>query len=413
MNVMQGMGVSRNTITMLIISLTVFAYTIAQGELLGDPIPNLFIDQAEAFLHGRFDIITKQGGDLALFEDRSYVPFPPLPAILLLPYVALFGETNTRVTALALILTSGNVFVLDRIFRKLDVDRDSALWLGMAFFMGTGYWIMTAHPNVWALAHIVAVTFMLLALNESLGAGRGILTGVFLGCAVLSRQMSIYASVFICIALWMNKNHVSTRSRLLRVFGFGLALTILVSTYLAFNWVRFDNPLDTGYSYIEHAGHLKDRFERYGLFHPAYVPFNFTYMFLQGPHFMFDGGLIPRQMDPFGTSLLFASPFVLFALLAKWGRPWVYGAWSSISLALLSILFYYNNGWAQLNNQRFALDVLPLLILLVAKSVKHANGRLLRVSIVYSVALNSVSIFSLPANSDWVVDLIKGLVGAK
>ena len=183
--------------------------------------------------------------------------------------------------------------------------------------------------------------------------------------------------------------------RVKNMIGFVLSLCLCIAIYLAFNQARFGSLFDTGYLYLDLGGFLKSRFERFGLFHPAYVPFNFFYMFFQGPHIEFHN-LIPIGMDPFGTSLIFASPFVLFAFFAKWNRLLILSAWCSIGLTLLHMLFYYNNGFAQWNAQRFTLDFLSILILLVAMSSQHVNKNIFRISIVYSVFLNIMALIFLP-----------------
>ena len=50
----------------------------------------------------------------------------------------------------------------------------------------------------------LAVTCLLLAVHEALGKARGLLVGLFLGAAILSRQMSIYASLFLAVH-WIAK----------------------------------------------------------------------------------------------------------------------------------------------------------------------------------------------------------------
>jgi hypothetical protein len=122
-------------------------------------------------------------------------------------------------------------------------------------------------------------------------------------------------------------------------------------------------------------------------------------MFLQGPHIEFGGELklIPQGMDIFGTSLIFASPFVLFALFAKGNKVTIYSAWTAIGFTLLHMLLYYGNGYVQINVQRYTLDFLPVLILLVAWSLQNSDRKLLCTLMTYSVLLNIIALFLLPA----------------
>jgi hypothetical protein len=61
------------------------------------------------------------------------------------------------------------------------------------------------------------------------------------------------------------------------------------------------------------------------------------------------------------------------------------------------MMFYYNNGLVQKNVQRFSLDFFSILILLIALGVKQEKGRLWKVAIVYSVFLNFLALFTIPA----------------
>ncbi len=397
--------------------------------LLHPSTTNLYTLQAEAFLHGQAAI--RPGYyDEAVYQGRSYVPFPPFPALLLLPTTALLGITPLPVLFLNVVLTALNVRTLWRILRRLEVAPEAVPWLLVAFFLGTAYWLTIIHfPETYFIAHLAAITAMLLAIDEALGKGRGLLVGSLLGVAFLSRQLSLYTAPFFLVALWMHGDPIDSaihgsrtanllaflairrsrlanllaflairRSRIANLLAFALGLGACVVTYLAFNWLRFGNPLDTGYAYISLEGFLKQRVERYGLFNLAYLPFNLVHMFLQGFHIRFDSRdlVTAIQMDSFGTSLPFASPFVLLAFWARW-KKWLLGAaWIAIILPLANMLLYYNNGWIQDNAQRFTLDFMPILIVLVALGSGKIQGKVWKAAVVLAVLLNALALFGVP-----------------
>lgn len=394
---MNRAGISRGTYLAALVSLILVVITIARDYPFSDGSSNLHAHQAQAFLQGRVDL-SGNFTDTAVFGKRYYSPFPPFPAVLLTPLVALFGNVAINVLVVSTALTLLNLFVFNRVLVRFDIDPDTRIWLAMAFFLGTAYWLaFLGSDGVWFFSQIVAVTFILLAIREALGRGRGLLAGLFLGCAFLSRQLAILAAVFIFVALFETYKSDSSTRRILNLAGFMSMILLSIGIYLGFNYLRFGNPFDAGYAYIDHVGPLRIRFDQYGLFNPAYIFFNAAYMFFQGPHLVFaDDSLLPQGMDPFGTSLLFASPFVLFAFLARWKKSLLFGAWASIVLILVAQLLYYNNGWVQSNAQRFSLDFMPILILLVALSLASINRRLFRYSVVYAVLLNTFVYLLLP-----------------
>ena len=319
---------------------------------------NLHALQAQAFLEGRFDL-PRHYHDTAVYEGRYYVPFPPALAILMLPLVALLGLRATNTVAWSLAVTLLSAWLLWRILRRLQVDKGAIPWLLVAFFLGTVYWsCLTMSSGVWFTAHIASVAAFLLATNEALGKKRGLLVGLYLGIAFLSRQLTLALAPFLLALLLWEGELATARLRWRRAFGLAAGCAVCVALYLAFNWVRFGNPFDTGYRYLQLGGFLLARFLDHGLLSPRYVFFNALYLFVQGFHINFWGNrsLLMQGMDGFGTSLLAASPFLLAALAARWRKPLLWAAWVSVALCLAPQLFYYNNGWWQINGQRFAMD---------------------------------------------------------
>lgn len=359
---------------------------------------NLYVHQAKAFLEGHLDI-PQYYHDVAIYNGRFYLPFPPFPALLLVPFVAIFGIISTKPVLISIALSVLNVIILMRILKKLGIDSKTIYWLVAAFFLGTAYW-SAAYLSyiVWLFAQVVAVTCMFLAINEALGKGRGVLTGLYLGMAFLSRYACIFAAIFLIAVLWENKFFTTRRSKLSNVLGFVISVGLCVCVFLILNWIRFGNVFETGYNYISYAGFLKERFNRFGSFHPAYVPFNFINMFLQGFHIVFSPPTYLRgfRMDPFGTSITFASPFVFIAFLAKWKKRLLWTAWISITIVLVHQLFFIGNGYTQVNTQRYTLDFLPILILLVALGTKRVKENLWKAAMLYSIILNVVALLCVP-----------------
>ncbi|MCX6025602.1 MAG: glycosyl transferase family 39 [Chloroflexi bacterium] len=346
---------------------------------------------ADAFLHGRFDIESELF-DNAIHDGKVFVPYPPFPAVVLIPQVALFGPAGTSAILAGIILSALSLFSLVRILQSLGIGGSDLVWATGAFFLGTGYWVaLNQGQMVYYFSHIVAVCCLFLSIWFSLRYGNGLLGGLFLGLAFLSRQLTVFAGIWIVILLWASPQNGSIFSRPWRIAMFGIGLGVCVVSYLIYNWARFGNVFETGYSMIALSGVLQARVEKYGLFNIAYVPYNLIYMFLQGPAYVFGGPrtMVPIGMDPFGTSLTFASPFCLIALRARLKTSWQIGIWASIGLILSGVLLYYNNGWVQWNTQRYSLDFLPLLIVLVAIGMRKERSYMWKLAVLFAVALNS------------------------
>ena len=360
--------------------------------------PNLHALQAASFLQGRIDL-TERSDDVAVYADRVYSAFPPFPAVILVPFVALLGPGSIGPLLASILLAIFTSVVLVRLLTTIGVDPEVRRWIVVAFIFGTGYWMCVCwNWGVWYFAHIVAISCLVLALNEALGQGRGFIVGLCIGRGFLSRQLALYSSVFAFAALLHTHSHSSRRVRLREVTLLMLGLSACIGLYLAFNWMRFRHPLDTGYSYIVPGPVFQTRIDRFGSFSLAYVPFNFVYLFLQGFHLEFrpPSYIVPTGMDPWGTSLTFASPFAFLALGTRWTRGLLWGAWISIALTIMHLLLYNSNGMIQSNANRYALDFFPVLIILVALGSRRVPPAIWKGTIVYSVALNVVALFLVP-----------------
>lgn len=368
---------------------------------------NLYAYQAESFLHGDFAIQEKPNklpGETIEYHGRIYSPFPPFPAILLTPFVAAVGRQDLKIYWIAIILAAATTWSLYRILLKLDLDRTSINWILAGFVLGTGYWqIFRGSEWVWPFAQLTAALFMFLAIYEAMHKGRGWLAGLFLGAAFLSRQLSIFLAPFIFILLL---RHEFRQNRTANIAGFFGSIGLSIALYLGFNYYRFES-FGSGYELMNYTAFggsgnfLGERVSQYGVFDPAYFLFNAYHMFIQGYHIDFTGPAMLEYggLSRFGTSLLMASPFIIAAFRARGEKPIIWSGWLSVIFTLITALFYHNNGYIQYNTQRFSLDFLPALILLVALGFKNSSEDLRaywKGMIVYAILLNVLTNF-LPA----------------
>ncbi|MGI6376400.1 MAG: glycosyltransferase family 39 protein [Anaerolineae bacterium] len=359
---------------------------------------NLYALQADAFLHGRFDL-PQHYHDTAVFEGRYYVPFPPFPALLVTPIVALFGLHNTNMVLVSLLLALATGRVCWRILQRLAIPRPTAAWLMAAFFLGTSYWgSVHMSRGVWFTAHIVSAWMLLLAIDEALGRRRGLLVGLYLGSAFLSRQFTVLYLPMLAALLWWRSEQAPTRRRWIRLLSLAAGVALCGVVYLWFNWARFGNPLDTGYTYLQLGGMLQERVSRYGLFSRHYVWFNLYHLLVQGFDVSFSdpAQLAGWELNPFGTSLLVASPFLLLALRARWNR-WVLAlAWLGTVGIIVPTVCYYNNGWWQINAQRFTMDFVPVMMVLTALAARDGLGPYWKGAIVWALGLNALAWVAIP-----------------
>ena len=165
--------------------------------------------------------------DLILFAGRFYVPFPPGPALLLLPWVAAAGVGFNEV-ALSVVVGAVNVALMARLLQSLTfqghsrLDGTGALWLTALFAAGTVHWVSAATGSVSFLAHICAVTGLTLALWQA-AERRPWLAGLGMAWALVCRPTVVLATPAV-LALLLAPNTAQQEDGVAVKSGTGQAL---------------------------------------------------------------------------------------------------------------------------------------------------------------------------------------------
>ena len=119
---------SRENWPVILLALGVFLlflilYGLTAGISLGrHSLAPHFVYLAESFLHGRLDLlhVPDPPYDLTPLEGRWYVSFPPLPALLLTPLVAVWGLAVSDV-AFSVALGALGVMLFFLVLERLGV----------------------------------------------------------------------------------------------------------------------------------------------------------------------------------------------------------------------------------------------------------------------------------------------------
>ncbi|MFN8549555.1 MAG: hypothetical protein U0527_16670 [Candidatus Eisenbacteria bacterium] len=384
-------GVSRRLIQLSALvffgSLLVYGLTVLFGEHTRSSGMAYFNELAGSFLRGRLDVpVPSSKHDLTLHEGRWYLPFPPLPALLLLPWVVLFGANGVNSVLFSIVVAAGGVtfahLLLDAMSRRglLELDRAGRWWLTTLFGFGTVYWSVAILGSVWYLGQITSV--MMVALSAWLAAERAprVAVGATLGLALLGRP-NLVLSLPLIHAL-REAGEADGKSRRARA-GLLLPIAAAIACLLAYNAARFGSPFDFGYREANVPPKLASDLETFGQFHWRYLERNLAALLWLLPRWE-RGGLRP---DFEGMSIVLTTPAALFLLRARGGATWMRAAWLSFALLLLPLLTYYNTGWMQFG-YRFSLDFSVPMLLLLAVAAGSRPGRLFRALILVGVLVN-------------------------
>ena len=352
-----------------------------------------FIYLADGWLHGHLYLhdVPPNTQDYTLYNGHWYVAFPPLPAVLLLPIVAIFHLSHQAIISLLFSLGMGilNIWlmlgVLKRLARRHSLTFTAAAWLTVLFALGTNHLYATIQGNVWYTAHVVATTFLLLYIGETLDKRRPVLAGLYLGLAALSRSTTLFTFPFF-VLLAVGGDFFNRQRK--QLFLFFTVLALFIAAMLLYNQLRFGSLLDFGYNTMNVNSFVRGNLHTYGQFNRHFIRTNFRYMLLEPPIVV---PYIPYlTFSPLGTGIFWTTPALLLAFLAFRSRERRWLAASLLAACLLPIallLLYFNTGWYQFG-YRFALDFLPFALLLVALGMRARPGWWEKILIVLSVLIN-------------------------
>jgi hypothetical protein len=379
---------------------------------------NYFVPLADAFLHGRLYVAEAPRwlNELVPFQGRHYVVYPPMPAVLLMPFVAIWG-TGMNQGLISVVIGALNVALCYMVLQRFGLSWLRATSFALLFAFGTVFWFSVQVGSSWHFAQVCAVMFLWLAILETLSGKRPWLIGLLLGCAAMSRLPTLMAFPFF-VAFFLQESRrepeapgrlilndaaeptplwQGARSRAFDLRGFArknlefdLGLAVVFSAYLAYNHARFGSPFTTGYYMI--PGLLAEHQYQHGFFSLQSIPRNMYAMLLKTPRFIEEFPYLkPYRLG--GISLLLTTPFFLWAAKAR-GWDWLtVGCWGAIALTLCPILLHADPGGEQFG-YRYAIDFYPFLLLLAIRGMGHRFSVRQGLAIAIALAINALGIYT-------------------
>lgn len=313
---------------------------------------------AEAFLHGRYWLTEAPAWLNELLpcgDGRFCVAYPPLPAILAMPFV--FLGTAAAQGLVAQVCGGASAGVLYLALRAYGAPRLVALAGSVVSAFGTTLLFSSADGRAWYAAHAVAMLFTAGAFLVAARGGRPWLLGALIGCAALARLpvAAVTPALALLLAQRSGRPYIGT---LVRIVAGGLPFFTI---YLGYDLLRWGTLFDEGYTRLT----VGDSFFDHGLFSLQYLPRHLYAIFIEPPDLV-PG--VPWFLRPRfrGMSLFLTTPVFLFVFagLQHVRRRAAAAVAAAAVLALLPDVLHATVGFAQFG-YRFSLDAQPFLIALV------------------------------------------------
>ena len=357
-----------------------------------------FVRLADAFLHGRLYVTEAPSwlNELVPGGGGWYVVYPPVPAILLLPFVALFG-LDTQQNVASCLYAGVSVGLAWLLFGRFAVTTRARLLLTAVFGFGTVLWYVATVGSAWYLGHVGAVLFSTAAVIVALDRRWPLLVGLLLGLAAISRLPVALACVGVLLLVlrvgWPIRLPVGDERRadLRRIVLFGAGMAVPVGLYFAYNLARWGTLLDQGYTLI--PGVLEDPiYAKHGIFAIEYIPRHVHAIFLRGWNYVDDPPFI--QPSWWGLSLFLTTPLYLWLARARLGDWRVLGSVVAIALVAIPIVTHGNVGVTQFG-YRFSLDVQVFLFVVLATVFERGMSRLAWIAGLASIAICAYALWAI------------------
>lgn len=359
--------------------LAALVFVIYLATSKGSTFYDQYVRLADAFLHGRLYLVDAPSWlELARYGEKAYVINPPAPTLFLIPWVAIWGiSTNQAIVSMLVGAGAMGLFWVAGAQLRWRLSFRAAMFVLVAF--GTNLWWAASDGSLWTFAHVSAVFFLMAALVETTGKNRAWVVGVLLGLAGLSRLPAFLAFPF--FAYTVAHGAEDRRMVVRRLALFGLALTMMVGLYLAYNFGRYGTWLDQGYY---HAQYASEPWFSEGRFDISYIPRHVDAILFYVPRFVEEFPFFKPSYV--GLGLFFTTPALLYVFRTKLrGLP--LAALVGVLATAVVWVVHGTTGAAQFG-YRYSLDALPLFAVLVAYGMQRRLDRLKIAIILLSCAVN-------------------------
>lgn len=357
---------------------------------------------ADAFFRGELFLADPDTThDLTFYNGHWFVPNPPLPAIIMMPLIKIFGLWTFNTTLFSTWVGAINTGLIFLIFRKasqkglIPDNRSGILWLTVVFAIGTNHWWLSILGQMWFVSQVLTVTFCELAVLSVLSEKSPFLTGSMLGLAILARP-NIFAVYPFLLGIYYFIQKGKQKIQRLQLFRwtFSSAVPIVISVFLLlyYNFLRFNNWFDFGYVTIHGASWIVSAVKEYGMFHPHFLKTNLSVMLFRIPQISINSTGIDFNPGIMGYSIFFMTPPLIFIFRNLRKNWWNVGAWISILVSLSLLLMYHNTGAEQIG-YRYMMDFILPLFFLMAQGIGKKTPLVFAILTIAAILINAISIY--------------------
>ncbi len=410
-----------------VVAAVVYAAVAGPPRLVEHTPFNHYALLADAWLHGRWDLPNgppsyAQNNDFVSYQGKTYISFPPLPAMLMLPLVKLSGSAENFRDGQFIIWLAGlapaflflSLEKLRRTGRSQRSETQNVI-LALLFAFGTVYFFTAVEGTVWFAAMVVATAACAIFPLFALDAASPVLAGGMVACAYLSRPPAIWMALLFAFEAarvsmagglpldgsWWSRlrgavERIDARALLRRYILFAVPVLAAFAFVAWMNWARYGRATPLYFDHELLTVAWRGRMTKWGMLNYHFLGKNLGIALTSLPWLPPHGeaGIFgtPFKINVHGLAMWFTTPLYFWLLWPRRfdgepGRRWLYVATLvSAALPALMDLLYQNTGWRQFG-YRFSNDYAVLLFILLAVGARPMRG-LFAAAAVWGVAWN-------------------------
>ncbi len=381
-------------ITSVLLYLFLMCWLTGYGPLKQN-VYNSYALQADSWRQGRLDL----GQDypyleLAVYNGKYYVSFPPFPSYILFPLTFIFGS-NTPDALLMWFISLLSAGYLYRLALQFRLSEPLSALTTLTVILGSNATFNMLNPGAWFFAQnlcfLLAVMTIYYASN-----GKGGWALFFWACSVGCRPMQIFFLPVVLLILYIGEKkkspELSGKKIVSNKIYWGIPAGCVALTYMVLNYLRFGSIIEFGHNYLPEFIRAE-----HGQFSVKYMSENLKSLL---HFFQFDesGKIV---IDHFGNlSFMLASPCVIFAILTllacilkKEYRIVIFQSGiiaCAIAYLAVTIMHKTMGGWHFGN--RYANDILPWIYLATVLGLSRVEklGKYQIPIAVFGLCLNAI-----------------------
>ncbi len=364
-----------------------------RGDFRFTESSNIQILEAASWRQGKLDIPVREW-DTALSEGKVYSHFPPLFTIISAMLLPLFGGVPHWFILLFIVLPVPILAYL--LFRRATSSPIFGALLAIGFVCGTSAWPVMDRTlsgcRPYFVNHTLALVGLLIFLIAYQGQRRTWVAGLGLLMATMARSLTAAFMIPLVWSAWKNEPDAGRRRQWAAL---ALICLSIVAVPLTMNTLKFGHPLKTGYMLIYEGrddSFAQDAHE-HGLFSTAFLTRNLYYHNIGLPkrHVISMAGQREVHYRPnmVCTGIWWTTPLLLWLLVDLVGilrQPSARILLLASACVYVPLMLFHASGNVQRGYNRFSLDYLPAILVLIAPKCFQGWRRWVSVAmIVWSV----------------------------